>query len=92
MSEEALTDKIEAWLAGQLPAAEAEAFRLETEADPELAKAANLHRLGLAALDQLAADDMFQKFQEWSQEPAPETEPPPVVEPEKTTSKKTVEK
>jgi len=65
MANEELGDKIEAWLKGQLPAAEAAAFQAALAADPALAEEVELHRLTLHAMDHLSEQHLQQHVLAW---------------------------
>lgn len=73
MMDEALHDRIEQYLLGQL--SEEAAARLEAEmaADPALADQAALQRLALLGMQRLAAREMRARFEQWDAE----TDPPP---------------
>lgn len=65
MANEQLSDKIEAWLKGKLPSAEAAAFQAEIAADPALAEEVDLHRLALHAIDHLSEQHLQQNVLAW---------------------------
>lgn len=65
MANDQLSDKIEAWLKGKLPAAEAAAFQAEIAADPALAEEVDLHRLTLYAMDHLSEQHLQQNVLTW---------------------------
>lgn len=65
MDNHPLSDKIEAWLQGKLPAAEAAAFQAEMAADPALAEEVDLHRLTLQAMDHLSEQHLQQNVLTW---------------------------
>lgn len=65
MADEQLTDKIEAWLKGNLPTAEAAAFQAEVAADPALAEQVDLHRLTLRAMERLSEQHLQQNVLTW---------------------------
>jgi len=69
-------DKIEAWLSGELPEAEAQAFEVEVAGNEALAKEVERHRRGREALDQLAAQARQQDIARW-QESMDVIPPPP---------------
>jgi anti-sigma factor RsiW len=81
MMDEALHDRIEQYLLGQL--SEEAATRLESEmaADPALADQVALQRLALLGMQRLAAREMRARFDQWDAEtdppPAPNTPPNP---------------
>ncbi len=63
--DEMLFDKIEAWLRGKLPPAEAAAFEAEIAADPELAELVRVHRLEQQGLEWLVERDLRAKMNAW---------------------------
>lgn len=65
MANDQLSDKIEAWLKGKLPPAEAAAFQAEIVADPALAEEVDLHRLTLYAMDHLSEQHLQQNVLTW---------------------------
>lgn len=65
MDNHPLSAKIEAWLQGKLPAAEAAAFQAEMAADPALAEEVDLHRLTLQAMDHLSEQHLQQNVLAW---------------------------
>ncbi len=65
MANDQLSDKIEAWLKGKLPPAEATAFQVEIAADPALAEEVDLHRLTLYAMDHLSEQHLQQNVLTW---------------------------
>ncbi len=65
MANEQLGDKIEAWLKGELPPAEAAAFQAEVAADPALAEEVDLHRLTLYAMNHLSEQRLQQNVLAW---------------------------
>lgn len=77
MIDQALHEKIEAYLLGQLPPEAAAAFEAELRDDPELAEAVELHRLILPVPDRLSELDLRNDFARWRGELEPE--PPPIV-------------
>ncbi len=84
MADEQLTDKIEAWLKGKLPTAEAAAFQAEVAADPALAEQVELHRLTLRAREHLSEQRLQQNVLAWLEgvdmdvaEEEPEKKPKP---------------
>lgn len=85
MIDRALHDKIEAYLLGDLPAAEADAFEKQIANNPELAEEVELHRLILPVPDRLAELELQQDFARWQREldaidPPPKS-PPPAAKP-----------
>lgn len=73
--------KIDAWLAGKLPPAEAQAFEAEIAADPELAAEVEVHRLEQEAIDELVRQDLERDMARWDEDqggwsPPPEESPP----------------
>lgn len=81
MIDQALHDKIEAYLLGDLPPAEADAFEKQIANNPELAEEVELHRLILPVPDRLAELDLQQDFARWQREldaidPPPKSPPP----------------
>jgi hypothetical protein len=66
--DELLFDKIEAYLRGQLPSAEAAAFEAEIAADPELAALVKMHRLERRGLEWLVERDLLTKMNVWERE------------------------
>lgn len=69
MDDDSRIDKIEAWLQGKLPAAEAAAFQSEIAADPALAEAVELHRLALQAGRHLSEQHLQQNVLMWTNSP-----------------------
>lgn len=65
MANEQLSDKIEAWLKGELPPAEAAAFQSEVAADPALAEEVDLHRMTMYAIDHLSEQHLQQNVLAW---------------------------
>lgn len=81
MIDQALHDKIEAYLLGDLPPADADAFEKQIANNPELAEEVELHRLILPVPDRLAELDLQQDFARWQREldaidPPPKSPPP----------------
>lgn len=66
--DELLFDKIEAYLRGKLPPAEAAAFEAEMNADPELAALVKKHRLENQGLEWLVERDLLAKMNAWERE------------------------
>jgi len=68
MIDQALHEKIEAYLLGKMPPQEARAFKSDIQNDAELAEEVELHRLILPVPDRLAELDLRQDFAQWRQE------------------------
>lgn len=68
MAEEQLYDKIEAYLLGELPPGEAEAFARQVEDDPALADQVELHRLEHDAMEVLLERELRNDVLEWIRE------------------------
>jgi len=66
--DELLFDKIEAYLRGKLPPAEATAFEAEIAADPELAALVKTQRLEREGLEWLVERDLLAKMNTWERE------------------------
>lgn len=65
MANDDIFDKIEAWLSGELPEAEARAFEAEIAADAALAAEVERHRRGQEALDRLAEQALQEDMARW---------------------------
>jgi uncharacterized coiled-coil protein SlyX len=65
MANEQQNGRIEAWLKGELPAAEAAAFEAEVAADPALAEEVELQRLTLSAMEHLSEQHLQQNILGW---------------------------
>lgn len=68
MAEEQLYDKIEAYLLGELPPGEAEAFARQVEDNPALADQVELHRLEHDAMEVLLERELRKDVLEWIRE------------------------
>ncbi len=66
MTEEQLYHKIEAYLFGELPPEEAEAFARQIGEDPALARQVELHRLEHDAMEVLLERELRENLQEWT--------------------------
>lgn len=66
--DEILFDKIEDYLRGKLPPAEAAAFEADIAADPELAELVKLHRLERQGQEWLVERDLLSKMNTWERE------------------------
>jgi tetratricopeptide (TPR) repeat protein len=66
--DELLFDKIEAWLRGKLPPAEAAAFEAEMAANADLAALVKKHRLENQGLEWLVERDLLAKMNAWERE------------------------
>ncbi|GAB4499125.1 MAG: hypothetical protein OHK0019_35740 [Saprospiraceae bacterium] len=66
--DELLFDKIETYLRGKLPPAEAAAFEAEIAADPELAALVKIQRLEREGLEWLVERDLLAKMNSWERE------------------------
>lgn len=66
--DELLFDKIESYLRGKLPPAEAAAFEAEIAADPELAALVKTQRLEREGLEWLVERDLLAKMSTWERE------------------------
>lgn len=73
--DQALHEKIEAYLLGKLPPQEAAAFEADIQNDPQLAEEVELHRLILPVPDRLAELELHEDFARWRSEMEPD--PPP---------------
>ncbi len=71
MNEHPLHDKIEAYLTGQMPSAEAKSFGQEIAADEQLALAVELQRLEHDAMNLLLEKDLKSKMATWDGSPPP---------------------
>lgn len=67
MNTDAIFDKIEAWLSGELPESEAQTFEAEIAADAGLAAQVERHRRGRKALDRLAEQALQGEMTQWQQ-------------------------
>jgi len=80
MNRDIYSEKIDAWLAGKLPSAEARAFEAEIAADPELAAEVEVHRLEQEAIDEMVRQDLERDMARWDELPdewpAPPETPP----------------
>ena len=81
MNRDIYAAKIDAWLAGKLPPAEAQAFEAEIAADPELAAEVEVHRLEQEAIDEMVRQDLERDMARWDDLPdewpaPPEASPP----------------
>jgi len=65
MANEQQTDKIEAWIKGKLPSAEAAAFQAEMDSDLALAEEVELHRLALQAGAHLSEQYLKDNVLKW---------------------------
>ncbi len=65
MDEDLLHEKIEAYLLGQLPADEVEAFASRIAADAGLAKQVEIQRAALLGLERLAERSLHAQFNRW---------------------------
>lgn len=83
MKNNAAFEKIEAWLSGELPEAEAHAFETEIAVDNALATEVERHRRGREALDRLAEQALQTDMARWraslEEIPKPPAEVPPTI-------------
>ncbi len=83
MNKDAIFDKIEAWLSGELPESEAGAFESEIAGDTTLAAEVERHRRGREALDRLSEKAIQTDMARWREsldelpEPPLDIAPPP---------------
>lgn len=83
MKNDTTFDKIEAWLSGELPEAEARAFEAEMATDTALAAEVERHRRGREALDRLAEQSLQGNIARWRESmdelPVPPADARPVA-------------
>ncbi len=76
-------NKIESWLSGELPEAEARAFEAEMAADAALASEVERHRRGREALNRLAQQALQTDMVQWRESlndlPEPPADAPPIA-------------
>ncbi len=78
MADEKLTNKIDAWLKGQLSEAEALAFQTAVNSDPSLAEEVELHQLTLRAMEHLSEQNLQQNVLAWIEDVNLEKDPKPL--------------
>ncbi|MBC7776447.1 MAG: hypothetical protein H7246_13520 [Phycisphaerae bacterium] len=86
MNNNSVFDKIEAWLSGELPEAEARTFEAEMAADTAFAAEVERHRRGREALDRLAEQALQTDMARWRTSLDELPEPPTDVLPTKGTN------
>jgi hypothetical protein len=77
MTDDTTFNKIEAWLSGELPQAEALAFEAEMASDAALSAEVERHRHGRLALDRLAEQSLQLDFTQWRKSIHDIPSPPP---------------
>lgn len=77
MTHDTTSDKIEAWLSGELSEAEARAFEAEIAADADLAAKVRQHRIARRTIDRLVEQDFERNIVKWRETMGDLPEPPP---------------
>lgn len=79
MADDKLTERIEAWLSGNMPPEEATGFQDEINRNQDLAEEVRLHRLTLQAMTRLSENDLRDKVSGWLEQVP--VEYPPEIQP-----------